>query len=101
MQWDMWMSLVLHHTLPLGVTVTLHHTYLVTKTSFVELLPVQLEAHRLEVQEEGKKAWRGLHAAMPSVAGQTLDTTCLGGYIELPISPLELFLSVPLSLQLL
>lgn len=42
MQWDMWMSLVLHHTLPLGVTVTLHHTYLVTKNGFVELLPVQL-----------------------------------------------------------
>lgn len=35
------MSHVLHHTLPLGVTVALHHTYLVTKNGFLELLPVQ------------------------------------------------------------
>lgn len=62
----MWMSLVLHRTLPLGVTVTLHHTYLVTKNGFVELLPVQLAgAHRLEVQEEVNTSLRGLPAAMP------------------------------------
>lgn len=46
MQWNMWMSLVLHHTLPLGVTVTLHHTWLQKKKKkkdgSVELLPVQL-----------------------------------------------------------
>lgn len=67
MQWDMWMSLVLHRTLPLGVTVTLHHTYLVTKNGFVELLPVQLARgpYRLEVQEEGNTSLRGLPAAIP------------------------------------
>lgn len=34
------MSRVLHRTLPLGVTVALQHTYLVTENGFVELLPV-------------------------------------------------------------
>lgn len=67
----MWMSRVFHHTLPLGVTVALHHTYLVTKNGFVELLPVPRQAHSLEVQEDGNKGLKGLHASMPPVARQT------------------------------
>lgn len=78
MQWDMWMSRVLHHTLPLGVTVALHHIYLVTKNGFVELLPVPRQAHSLEVQEEEQRPG-GSSCIHATLARQTLNSTCLGG----------------------
>lgn len=58
MQWGMWTSLVLHRTLPLGVTVALHHPCLGARMAGSISLVGLRQAHRL--RGSGTKAWKGV-----------------------------------------